>query len=51
MKRTSRMVADSIMKDGVIKECHNYYIIVEAFGKVFRIEEYQSKTPKITQIK
>lgn len=54
-KRNSKEVAESIIKEGKIIESHllGYfpYLIVEAFGQTYRIDEPFGTRPIITQVK
>lgn len=53
-KRNSREVADSILLDGEIVELHkrrfSQYVIVKAFGHLYKIENHQGVHPRITQL-
>ena len=52
-KRNSKEMAQTIIKEGKIIESHLIgffpYLIVEAFGQTYRIDEPFGEKPKITQ--
>lgn len=49
-KATTKEIADRIIRDGVIIQNTDWFIVVEAFGQRYRIERPFTKHPKIQQI-
>lgn len=54
MKRTAKDVAATLIKNGKITENHlqgyNRWVVLEAFGHKYRIDEPFGKSPKIYQL-